>query len=276
MKYLILTITFFSLYLNGFSATRVFYEDYETTSYSEHFLENQFGTDDLGWWNEFKAKAHQSTTSYAGTYSLQWTPVVDLTIRGSIGFGAANYGNLSDFDFGPIEARYWYIRWYQRWPSATYTGKNKIIYIGCGGDYYYVAKGSDGEMSHFVIRDEFGGNNIAGADISSDDLDDGAWHKIVLYIDFGSSNSASDGDTYFEIDDQRIYTVENLNFVTLPAPIECISHPGNVGLAETPSGSQDVYIDELEVYTLTGPTDIPGDTTTTMTGSVTGACINCQ
>lgn len=274
---LLITLSLISSFVPyGFSAQRVFHEDCENTTFSEHFLENQFGTSYEGYWDEFISEVHRDTSiAYDGNTSFRWNPPTDGNSHANIGMGDVTYGNTNNIDFEQYANRYWYFRWYQSWENAAYSGANKIFYLGCGGDYYYLSKSSNGNSFIYMIRDEFGGNILDhGYPSHSSNLDDNEWHKIEIYIDFGTSGN-SDGETWVEIDDEQLFNSTGLAFVTHPTPVGCLSIPGNVGRAEEVSGSQNVWYDEIEVYTLNGPEDIPEQNATGL-ASPTDLSVNAQ
>ena len=268
MKITLKLITIFSIIFfllpYAFAADRIFYEDYEQTSFSEHFLEDYWGTSYAEWWDEFKREIDQSSISHNGSYSLVTNPPLVGNPRGSIGGGDKAYGNLSNFDLADYTNRYWYFRWYQRWENSSYTMLNKIFYLGGGGDYFYIAK--TGSHSFIVcVSDEYGGPHIAGGDEGcSQNLDDENWHKMEIYFDVGTSGN-SNGEVWFKIDDEEVFHYTNLAFKSQDHPAQgTLGLPANT--SGTVTGSQQVWYDDLEIWTINGPDDLPpaGDPVTTV------------
>jgi len=247
----VLTLTFMAPPL--FAAQRIFYEDCEGTNYSQHFLEDYWGTGYESWWNEFNTEISQSKAAHGGSYSMVYNPFLTGNPRGSIGTGPIDYGNLSDFNLSNYTNRYWYFRWYQKWEDSTYSGLNKVWYLGGGGDYYYLAKTGP---STFIVRvsNEYGGDMIVGEWVShSSSLDDEQWHKMEIYLDVGTAGD-SNGETWFRIDDQEVYRYTNLSFTSQNRPTQGpLACPANA--SGDISGSQRVWLDDLEIYTLSGPND---------------------
>lgn len=240
LAFLILTVS------SQAADTRLFYEDFETTSYTTHFMEGQFGTATESYWNQFIAEIDQSSTHYAGSYSMVYQPFVTGNPYSQCGLGPVTYGNTSDFDFSDYDGRYWYFRWYQMWEDVAYTGYNKVWYLGCGGDYYYIAKAGS-QAFILLISDGFGGDTLdtANGPGPSFDLDDGEWHKMEVMIDFGTG---SNGNTWFAIDDESVWTSTGLAFTDRTNPVDCVAWPSNT--SGTESGTQHVYLDEMEAWTL--------------------------
>lgn len=252
---------------------RIFYEDYETTSYTTHFMESQFGSDTSSYWNEMISEVTQSAIAQSGSYSGNYDPYTDRNSYQQFGIGNVAYGNTSNFDLSGYNNRYWYFRYYVYWgvPDNIYSsGANKIFYLGCTGDHYYIAKTYDNQTGFvYTISDSPGGATLSsGWPSQSVSLYDQNWHKVEIYIDFGSSNEASDGSTWVQIDDGQLIAVSNLDFNYLPTPVSCVAIPSNCTGC---TGSQDVKLDELEVFVLDGPL-AQGDTepsagSTPVTGS---------
>jgi hypothetical protein len=253
-----LTISFIAtllIYSSAIAAdTRVFFEGGETTSYTTHFLEDQFGSNTQSYWEEFIAEVFQSDSIYhSGSRSLYYNPYQTRNPYAQTGFGAATYGNEDVVDFTGYNNRYWYFRWYAYFgQESSLDGIGpKMYYLGCGNDYFYLAKTYDTTNGFiYVIRKDASGGDIISngyPSIGGLDLYDQTWHKFEIFIDFGSSNAASDGDVWVQIDDSQLLAVSNLDFDTLPNPVGCIAWPSNCTAC---TGSQEIYYDDMEVWTL--------------------------
>jgi hypothetical protein len=236
------------------AAERIWYENCETTDYTQHFLETQFGSNEATFWSEMVNEVSQSPISHTGTYSMVYSPIITGNPHTNVGDGPSTYGNTGNFDLSTHNNRYWYFRWYQRWEDSAYTGYVKIFYLGCFGDYYYIAK-SGNTGSIIVIRDEREGNVIAthNGGFFPQGLDDEVWHKMEVYIDFGTGNA--DGSTWVKVDDTGVFSRNGLAFVGALNPVSCVMWPSNSSGSK--SGSQRTWIDDQEIYVLTGANDIP-------------------
>jgi PKD repeat protein len=266
MKYLIVCAFLVFAGQSG-AATRVYYEGCESVSgvsstdstYVDHFLEWHVGSSYESSFTEMQSEISQSGTAYAGTYSMVYNPITTGNPYCQVGVGSATYGNLSDFALSDTDNRYWYFRWYQRWEDSTYSGDVKIWYMGCGISSAYIAKSGDSSVI-IAIRDEPNGDLIAshnGGWSVGDGLDDEEWHKMEVYWDLGTGSS--DGEFWIRVDGTEAYSFDGLSLNT-PSPsgynMGCLAWPSNT--SGTISGSQQTWLDEFEIYTLTGPTDIPG------------------
>lgn len=263
------------------AATRIFYEDCEATTYSEHFLERSYGTGDLSYWNEFKDELHRAENSpHGGNYSMLYNPFVDFNPHAVVGYGGADYGNTSAFDLSSYNNRYWYFRWYQKWESgATYTGTVKLIYINyaTAGDFTVFWGKRDNDSFMLSVKDRATYEFVFPEDYKtfSGGVDDNEWHKMEMFIDAGTTGNAN-GAIWVKIDDIILHNHTGVTFNSTinPNPMEYLTGwPSNWSGTETP-GSQDTWLDDLEIYTLTGSDDIPDTTDTTPPSAPSGLSVS--
>lgn len=279
--------------LSAFGYTRIWYEDCEDTE-DAYFLMDQYSpttsTHDCDMQSGAllqSAITQSSTSPRAGTYSMVWDLDAECgggnpyaTLGRANGDGYTTYtGFTNSYDFTTVNARYWYFRWYVRWNSMNWGESTHIL------KHIYINYGNSEKGSQFYLMlQQLGGyltptsnyNSLAIALVEPDatriisedstgigtfselDITDGEWHKFELYLDTGTGSN-SDGVVRVTIDDEVGINVTGTRFHVAGAsvdsnPIKYIqTWPGNT--ATGPSG--DLYLDDLEIYTLTGPTDIP-------------------
>ena len=279
LRYLFLSsILLFAVVSPASGATRIWHEDCEDTVYTEHFLEDTYGSGVQSYWDEMKADIAQSDTSYAGSYSMTYSPFSTGNPHAVIGYGNTVSGsNLSGFNFQDVSARYLYFRWYQKWEGdwpesgGSPCGLNKIVYLnynGAGDFACWFSKTGDSGFALDLRRgDDYNGLNILNGGggmvyaSSAENTSDGNWHKFEIFIDVGTTGDGN-GSIWVAVNDTKIFDYSDLTFnATISSnPMEYGGIPSNV------SGCSDVfvpddaqtYLDDLEIYTLTGPTDIPG------------------
>lgn len=255
----VLTLTFMAPPL--FAAQRIFYEDCEDTSFSQYFLERHFGTAYKGYWNELTSELTRSTVAHNGSYSMTFNPWVTDNPHATIGLGDTKFGNTSNWDISSHKGRYWYFRWYQRWEAnATYDGNHKLIYINSQpvGDFVLFIVKVDKTGLQVQLKDHATYSVVDTSWFSSPiNLDNETWHKMELFIDAGTTGSKN-GDYWIAIDDITIYSAANLRFnrTISSNPLHHVGWPSN---ASDESGSQQTWLDDLEVYILEDPNDIPSD-----------------
>ncbi len=100
----------FSLVINGAifasgpalsTATRIWYEDCESTEYTSHFLENQFGSNYENYWNQFVNEEYPNLRlPTMEIIRLSTNPLINGSPYSQTGIGSSPYGNLSQFNFG--------------------------------------------------------------------------------------------------------------------------------------------------------------------------------
>ena len=106
---------------------------------------------------------------------------------------------------------------------------------------------------------------------TSDNVDDMQWHKMELYIDVGTSgdNNAHlwikiDGDMISELSSFSLTQSGNIS----SNPIDFLQGwPSNVGGTDAVI-QQRTWLDDLEIYILDGPDDIPPELSTYATADV--------
>jgi PKD repeat protein len=276
-KLIVFALMLISIAGNSLASTRIFYEDCETTDYTTHFMEWNYGSGSQDFFDDMVAIMDQDTISNSGSYSMSYQPFLDRnphTVIG-LGSGAVADGNLSGFDISTVESRYWYFRWYQRWEDAGEDeGENKLLYINSAGygDFTLIIHKVHADGFHIYAKDRATYSLIENVTINDvatsvfnpsfrldETLEDEEWHKLEAYIDVGTQGN-DNGEFIFTVDDNVELTVEDItyNSTISSTPIEFLQGwPSNVG-GEDDYFDQRVWADDLEIYTLTGPTDIPG------------------
>ena len=253
------------------AAERIFYEDCEATNYSEHFMERTYGTSNSGFWDEIKSEIERSSDSpHGGNYCLTYDPFTDYNPHAVVGYGGADYGNTSGFDLSAHNGRYWYFRWYQRWETDIVwdgTVENKLLYINQVGvgDFTFIVHKRGAAKFHIYAKDTATYSLIFNDWLTSSggSVDDMAWHKLELYIDAGTTGGAN-GEYWFKVDGITVGAKENITFnpTISPNPIQHLTGwPSN--LSGTPTGTCNTWLDDLEIWILSGSNDIPAE------GSVT-------
>jgi len=249
---------------HSFAAERIFYEDCEDTSFTEHFLERHYGSNTGGYWNEFKSEVTRSSSSpHGGSYCMTYDPWSTGNPHANIGLGNTAYGNLSNFDLRPYDTQIWYFRWYHKWETGIiYSGsaKNKNIYIGYntwGGDFVLVLEKAGGTYWHLLIFKNPGYTNTVDAyPYVSSSVDDNQWHKMEVYIDLGTTGAT--GTCTITVDDTVIYNNTSVHYR------DAIAINGNVlnrfywpsNKSGTPTGTAVQWLDDLEIWVDGMPTDI--------------------
>lgn len=249
------------------AASQVFYEDNEASDFTDFFLERHYGTTYQEYWNELTSEITRSTeSSHSGNYCMTYDPWLTDNPHSIIGYDTT-FGNTSAFLFRPINARYWYFRWYQRWErNIDYSGsiENKLLYINYRdeGDFVFTVKKRESYKFHITVKDHDTYSLVRNDyfhTVNDISLDDMQWHKLELFIDTGITG-ASNGSYWFKIDNVNTSSADNIRFnaTVSPNPIDHITGwPSNAPRASQPLGTGRTWLDDLEIYTLDGPNDIP-------------------
>lgn len=248
------------------ASERIFFEDCENSSYSKHFLEQNVGAATSDNWAELTSEITRSTIAYAGNYSMSYDPYVTGNPQGRIGEGPMSYGNISNFDLSDFNSRYWYFRWYQRWQTGiNWEGscENKTLYIGYSGMGDFTVTIARNSSNSYHIQGHRGSDREQYMNVwathSRGSLDDEEWHKIELYINVGTTGD-NNGVFTMWVDDIQLASRSNLTYNNTihSNPIHRLTGwPSNT--SGTCSGNGRTWLDNLEIYTLSGPNDIPGE-----------------
>jgi hypothetical protein len=262
LRNLILIIVFF-LGVSGVASgyTLVLREDCETTEFVEHFMEAYWGSTYTSYWTEFKSEVTRSGTApYGGSYSMTYDPFDTGDPHATMGHGVTgNAGSSAEWDASTVYEKKWYFRWYHKWETGITWGgtNNKIIHVNQSsvtqGTSLMVAR--EGSTTfHITLRND--GDIIYNTwKNSAESMDDNEWHKIELYIDYGTNSS--DTELIFTVDDVELLSVSGLSMSVDTNPVKFINDwPGNISGTE-PTGSAQQWLDNFEIYTLTSSSDIP-------------------
>jgi hypothetical protein len=259
---------------------RVFHEDCEYTDYINHFMERNYGSGSQTYWDIMVDSMEQSSTNpHGGNYSMTYQPWIIRNPHTVIGLGDSSVpqGNLNNIDLESINSRYWYFRWYQRWePAEEYVSAlNKMIYInysnaGLGTfTYVWTKKPYNPSGDYNSMRAQVKCNDNYSIDCPgwndpshAPKVDDNQWHRLEIYIDTGTSGGLN-AKTILKVDGVVLSRKDNFSFTESGNidinPIKFISGwPSNVA-GPDPVFSQRTWLDDLEIYTLDGPDDIPID-----------------
>jgi len=260
--FLIILILDFSY---SYAAERIFYEDCEASNYSEHFLERSYGTGTSSYWDEFTSEVTRSNLSpHGGSYSMTYDPFSAGNPHAVVGYGDATLGNTSHFDLRNHSGRYWYFRWYQRWESGIDWGGYhvKLIYINYQNtpDFTYFLIKEDSTTVHSTLKDYSTYSLLNNSYSTTPETDDMQWHKMELFLDAGTTGTAN-GGFWVKVDGQICANFSGINFNNTISnnPIGHITGwPSNLS-GSGGSGSARTWLDDLEIWTLNGPNDIPGE-----------------
>ena len=234
-------------------ASCIISEDCEYTGYSEHFLERYYGSGYVTYWEEFKSEVTRSTnTPHAGSACMTYNPFGSGDSHATVGVGVTDHGsNTSEWDPSLVHNRIWYFRWYHRWETGIqWNGTlNKTIHVNQnstdqGTSLTVIREGST--VFHITLRNN--GNIIVNtwANVAQT-LDDMQWHKMELYIDYGTNNS--DAELFFKCDDSTVYSGSNISMLGIESnPVKFLNAwPGNIsGVA--PTGTAWQWLDDLEIW----------------------------
>ena len=239
------------------AATRIFYEDCEDTTFTEHFLERYYGTTEYSYWVEFKSEVTRSTDSpHSGSYCMTYDPWTTGNPHANVGYDVGNgYGNKSKFYLKDYNINIWYFRWYHKWETGiNYSGsaKNKNIYIGYhewGGDFVLNLEKSGSGNWHLVIFKNPGYEITVNKYLSMGySVDDNQWHKMEVYIDLGTTGPT--GICTVTVDDTIIYSntaVYYRDAIGINGNIiNKMSWPANT--SGYPVGTNRQWLDDLEIW----------------------------
>ncbi|RKX69867.1 hypothetical protein DRP43_03975 [candidate division TA06 bacterium] len=239
------------------AATRIFYEDCEDTTFTEHFLERYYGTTEYSYWVEFKSEVTRSTDSpHSGSYCMTYDPWTTGNPHANVGYDVGNgYGNKAKFYLKDYNINIWYFRWYHKWETGiSYSGsaKNKNIYIGYhewGGDFVLNLEKSGSGNWHLVIFKNPGYEITVNKYLSMGySVDDNQWHKMEVYIDLGTTGPT--GICTITVDDTIIYSntaVYYRDAIGINGNIiNKMSWPANT--SGYPVGTNRQWLDDLEIW----------------------------
>lgn len=252
------------LFINAsYAAQRIFYEDCEDTNFTEYFLERNYGTTYAIYWDTMKTALTRSNLApHSGSFSMTYDPFTVGNPHAVIGFGDRPYGNTSNFRLRDHAGRYWYFRWYQRWETGIDWGGYmvKMLYVNYQDTrdftYFIVKSSSTGLLS--TLKDYNTYSLINNRYKSMPATDDMQWHKMELLLDVGTTG-ASNGSILFKVDDTVCVNESGLTYngTITNNPIGHITGwPSNLS-GDGGSGTARTWLDDLEIYTLDGPNDIP-------------------
>ena len=253
-----------------FGASRIFYEDNEASDFSDSFLEKYYGTSYSSYWSELTSEITRSSDNpRGGVYCMTYDPWQTDNPHAIVGYSGASYGNTSGLSLHSFTGRYWYFRWYQRWEeNIDYSGsiENKLLYINFNGrgDFVFTVKKRGSCNLHITIkdRDTYGlVHNVWFSNTDQISLDDTKWHKFELFIDVGTTGSGN-GSYWLKVDGNSISNASNITYngTIHSNPIEFLTGwPSNAPRVSQPSGTGRTWLDDLEIYILNGPNDIPSE-----------------
>ena len=236
---------------------RLFYEDCEDTTYSEHFLERHYGTTEPSYWAEFTSEVTRSTDSpHSGSYCMTYDPWTTGNPHGNVGYDVGSgYGNTAKFHLKDYNNRIWYFRWYHKWePGISYSGsaKNKNLYIGYhewGGDFVLnLEKVSSGGWHLVIFKNPGYAITVNTYPSAGYSVDDNQWHKMEVYIDLGTTGPT--GTCTVKVDNTVIYNNTSVHYrdaIGINGNIlNKMSWPANT--SGTPSGTNWQWLDDLEIW----------------------------
>ncbi len=267
--FFLLTIFFLILAVNkkSLAAERIFYEDCEDTNFSEYFLERHYGTHYASYWQEVTSELTRSDFEpHSGHYSMTYDPFTAINPHAAVGIGPVPYGNTSNFRLSDYSGRYWYFRWYQRWEKDIDWGGYlvKMLYINYQDtpDFTYAIINTHSTGGLSTLKDYDTYSLQSNVWYSTPEKDDMRWHKMELLLDVGETGK-NNGSILFKVDDTVAVNETNLHFNNTISsnPIDHItgwpSNRSGVG----GSGTGRTWLDDLEIYILDGPNDIPPELT---------------
>jgi len=254
---IVINLILFVCFVNfSFAAERIFYEDCENQNFSEYFLENHYGSNYAGYWQELRAEITQSTTSpHSGKYCMTYDPFITGNPHANVGIGDIRYGNTSNFDLSSHHSRYWYFIWYQRWQKGiewNSTCENKIFYVNWrdSGDFTLTIQTYGKRNIHIYSKDHETRLVTFNKWITLDhDLTDFLWHKMEVYIDVGSTSNGN-GHFWFKVDNDKVMKINDItwNKTINSNPIHQLpGWPSNI--SGNCSGSGQTWLDDLEIWT---------------------------
>jgi len=183
--------------------------------------------------------------------------------QGRVGY-STSYGNTSHFRLANHSSRYWYFRWYQRWETGIDWGgscQNKTFYlnyVGMGDFTFTVQRNCSNCFLIKSVPNGSGTQIVDYANHSGGNLDDEEWHKLELYIDVGTTGGGN-GRYIVWVDDVQLRDRSNITFnnTIRSNPMDHLTGwPSNT--SGECSGSGQTWLDDFEIYTLSGLNDIPG------------------
>jgi len=252
-----------------FGYERIFYENCESTNFTNHFLERSYGTGVASYWQEFTSEVSRSSLSpHSGNNCMMYDPWTTRNPHAVVGYDGATYGNTSHLALSSVNARYWYFRWYQRWEEGinwSGSAQQKIFYLNYmhSGDFVIMIQKSNNNGFHTEIKhvapDYYyvTGGNMYYKNYNNNNLDDMQWHLFEVYVDAGTTGNHN-GVFWMNIDGHRLKTLTGFDFnQTIHSnPIHNLTGwPANT--SGSPSGTCRNWLDDLEIYLLDGPDDIP-------------------
>jgi len=237
-------------------ANRIYYEDCEDTTYTEHFLEKHYGTAYQSYWAEFTSEVSRSDENpHSGQYCMTYDPWTTGNPHAVVGYAGAVYGNTSHFDLSSYDQRYWYFRWYQRWETEinwSGSAENKLLYINYSnsGDFVFTLKRNDSSNFHITIKDHDTYSIVVNDWLTNPDgnLDDMQWHKLELFIDVGTTGQHN-GSYWFKVDDALVKEQTDIQYngTIHSNPIQHLTGwPSNT--SGTPTGTSNTWLDDLEIW----------------------------
>ena len=238
------------------AATRIFYEDCEDTTFTEHFLERYYGTGHQSYWLEFTSEVSRSTeTPYKGQYCMTYDPWTTGNPHAVVGYAGAIYGNTSGYDLSSYNQRYWYFCWYQRWETGidwSGSAQNKLLYINYrdAGDFVFVVARNGSSNFHITIKDHDTYSIVVNDWLTNPggNLDDMQWHKIEVFIDVGTTGQ-NNGSYLFIVDDDPVneHTDIQYNGTIHSNPVQHLTGwPSNT--SGTITGTCNTWLDDLEIW----------------------------
>jgi len=254
-------------------ATRIWHEDCEYTDFTEHFLEHNYCHTTTGVWEEFKADVTRTSTNpHSGTYCMTYDPWTTLNPEAVIGYSLA-FGNTSEFMWDDLTpSSHFYFRWYHKWETDidySNNAANKNLYVGYstwGGDFVWAMEKKSAASWHIVLRHNPGyvlvhpEQNIY-RNLSTGSVDDNEWHKMEVYLDLGTTGAT--GRFQVKIDDVILADESDMIFrteinINSGVPLRTCRWPSNTSGGPF-VGTAQQWLDDLEIYTLSGIDDIPGE-----------------
>ena len=252
LKCLLVGLIFFTAN-NLTAAERLFFENFEDTSFSTWFAERSMGTS--SYWSELTSEITRSSESpHSGRYSMTYDPWVTGNPHGNIGVPTTN-GNTSGFDISQVNTNSYYFRWNQRWQTGiSYAGSamNKVLYLGYhewGGDFVVALEKSSSSGFHLLIMSNPGYVIRVNTYPSVGNLDDMAWHKMEVYVELGTTGAT--GTFTLTIDDNVYYHNTSVHYrdavnINGGSSLNIVQWPSNA--SGTPSGNSRVWLDDLEIW----------------------------
>jgi hypothetical protein len=258
----------------AFSASLVYSEDFEDGSASD-----TYGTSYKSYWQQFlsctdvvKATPHGGDYSFRGLISE--TGVIDnisgktgcSNPRTSLGQGATKYGNSRNFAVGEINTGEFYLSWWVKFDTGELSNllsdSHKMLYMYTNGstNYIILQVTSSRKLRLFVNADNQAGYPYSSGDNPADsfkygyglgtfsDLDDGNWHQIEFYSDWGTG-SAPDSRIKIFVDSVVALDVDDAVAIYQTGDrVWTMMLPANVSAAKTKVSSVGWQVDDIEIW----------------------------